>query len=64
MVVSCDMRSGSEGGGEDERVEFSIPSFDLLRLLFFENWGVLSKESENTEFCLNIQTRHGKVAVE
>ena len=63
VVVSCDMRSRSEGSGENERVEFSIPPLNLLRLLWcFGDRGVLSEESENAEFCLDVQIRHGEGA--
>ena len=59
VVVSCDTGSGSEGGGEDERVEFSIPPSDLLRLLlFFCDRRVSSEESENLEFCFNVRAEH------
>lgn len=53
------MRSGSEGGGEDERVEFRVPPLDLLRLLvFFGDRGILGEESENVEFCLDVRAGH------
>lgn len=57
------MRPGSEGGSEDERVEFTIPFLDLLRLLLFiGNRRVLSEKCENAEFCLDVQTGHGEDA--
>ena len=60
-MVSCDMRTRSKGGGEDERVEFSIPSLDLFRLLLsFWDWGVLGEESENPEFCFDVRVGHGE----
>ena len=61
--MSRDVRPGSEGGCEDERVEFSIPPLDFLRLLlFFGDRRVLSEESENAEFRLDVQTGHGEDA--
>ena len=61
VVVSCDMGPRGEGGSEDEGVEFGISPLDLLRLLwFFGDRRVLGEESENAEFCLNVQTGHGE----
>ena len=37
VVVSCDVRSRSESGGEYERIELDVPSLDLFRLVFL--WG-------------------------
>ena len=54
------MRSRSEGGGENKRVEFRIPPLDLLHLLlFFGNRRVLGEESEDFEFWLDVRTGHG-----
>jgi len=57
VVVSCDMRSRSEGGGEDERVEFSVPPLALLRVCFGDR-GVLGEESEDLEFRFDVWTVH------
>jgi hypothetical protein len=49
------MRTGSEDGGENERVELSIPPLDLLRLrLFVGDRRVLGDESEDAEFGFDV----------
>ena len=58
--MPCDVRSGSECSGEDERVEFGIPSLGRLRrVMFFGDRRVLGEEIENVEFGFDVRTWHG-----